>query len=108
MTALLPLEDREREYSPSSCIGGNPAPHLRAYAELSAAALQACVAQRDLAYGDKASNQLDLFLPPAGGGGLPPLLVFIHGGYWQELSKQSSLFAAPGCIQGNFAFAAID
>lgn len=108
MTPLLSLADREREYSPSSCIGGDYAPHLRAYAELSAAALQACVAQRDLAYGDKASNRLDLFLPPAGGGAAPPLLVFIHGGYWQELSKESSLFAAPGCVQAGFGFAAID
>src|SRR5690606_10365618 len=37
-----------------------------------------------------------------------PLLVFIHGGYWQELSKASSLFAAPDCIEAGVAFAAID
>ena len=123
MTATpLSLEDREREYSPSSCIGGDYAPHLQAYATLSAAALEDYTAQRDLAYGGKASNRLDLFLPlpdssrgtpndtatPAGASTLPPLLVFIHGGYWQELSKDSSLFAASGCIQSGIAFAAID
>ena len=34
----LSARDREREYSPSSCIGGNYQPYVRAYAELSAAA----------------------------------------------------------------------
>ncbi len=104
----LSLEDRE--YSPSSCIGGDYAPFLRAYAERSAAALRGRAAHRDLPYGDKASQRLDLFVPPraTNAAAAPPLLVFIHGGYWQELSKQSSLFGAPGCVDAGFAFAAID
>ena len=36
------------------------------------------------------------------------MLVFFHGGYWQELSKNESLFAAPDCIANGIAFAAID
>ena len=28
----------------------------------------------------------------------PPVLVFFHGGYWQELSKQESAFAASHCL----------
>jgi arylformamidase len=109
-TRLLSLEEREREYSPSSCIGGNYAPHLREYAELSAAALERGAAQRGLAYGDGPTQRLDLFVPPttAATSAPPPLLVFIHGGYWQELSRESSLFAATGCIKAGFAFAAID
>ncbi|SCK61710.1 arylformamidase [Variovorax sp. HW608] len=109
MTALS-LEDREREYSPSSCIGGDYAPFLRAYAELSAAALAGRAVQRDLPYGDCPTQRLDLFVPPASGADapLPPLLVFIHGGYWQELSKASSLFGAPGAQGAGFAYAAID
>jgi arylformamidase len=106
----LSLEVREREYSPSSCIGGDYAPYLREYAQRSAAALAAASAQRDLPYGDKPSNRLDLFVPSAAAAGSapPPLLVFIHGGYWQELSKEDSLFAATGCLGAGFAFAAID
>jgi len=108
--AVLSLEDREREYSPSSCIGGDYAPFLRAYAERSAAALQERAVQRDLPYGDEPTQRLDLFVPPAKGADapLPPLLVFIHGGYWQELSKDSSLFGAPGAVDAGFAYAAID
>jgi arylformamidase len=109
MSASLSLAEREREYSPSSCIGGDYAPFLRAYTAQSAAALQACAARRDLAYGEKASNRVDIFLPASGAGAAPPpLLVFIHGGYWQELSKESSLFAAPSCVQAGFGFAAVD
>lgn len=106
---VLSLEDREREYSPSSCIGGDYVPFLRAYADQSAAALQGRVVRRDLPYGDKPSQRLDLFVPRGRRGeALPPLLVFIHGGYWQELSKSSSLFGAPGAIDAGFAYAAID
>jgi arylformamidase len=109
MMVYMSPQDREREYSPSTCIGGDYTPYLRAYAERSAAALQAAArVELDLAYGDRASNRLDLFLPSAGTSVPPPLLVFIHGGYWQELSKASSLFAAPGCVEAGFAFAAIE
>ncbi len=112
--AGLPLPERERAYSPSSCIGGDYAPFVRPYATRSADVLRTHAALRGLVYGALASNTLDLFLPssskPHGSSGsvLPPLLVFIHGGYWQELSKNESLFAAEGCIALGSAFAALD
>lgn len=106
---------REREYSPSSCIGGNYRPHIAAYAERSAAARARFAdgpARLNLAYGTSASQRLDLFVPtdPASGaaGRRPPLLVFIHGGYWQELSKEESSFAATDALAQGFAFAALD
>lgn len=110
MSTSLSLAEREREYSPSSCIGGNYQPYLREYAERSAVTPAACTVHRDLAYGEKPSERLDLFLPTSTAAASQPvaLLVFIHGGYWQELSKASSLFAAAGCIEAGFAFAAID
>ena len=37
----------------------------------------------DLVYGAAAAQRLDIFLPQAAGR-RPPLLVFIHGGYWQS------------------------
>lgn len=107
--AVLSLEDREREYSPSSCIGGDYMPFLDAYAEQSAVALQGRAVRRDLPYGDQPTQRLDLFVPRGKSGApLPPLLVFIHGGYWQELSKNDSLFGAPGALDAGFAYAAID
>jgi len=102
---------REREYSPSSCIGGNYQPFIAAYAERSAAArarFAGPASRLDLAYGDRASQRLDLFLPPHASAAAAPLLVFIHGGYWQELSKDESSFAAPDALAQGFAFAALD
>lgn len=109
--ADLSLAEREQAYSPSSCIGGDYAPFVREYGTRSAAALHTLAARRGLAYGPAASNTLDLFLPPAddlAGSDLPPLLLFIHGGYWQELSKNESLFAAEDCIAAGAAIAALD
>jgi len=109
--ADLSLAQREQAYSPSSCIGGDYRPFVREYATRSAEALQSNAAPRNLAYGALASNTLDLFLPAsdsAAGSELPALLVFIHGGYWQELSKNESLFAANDCIAAGAAFAALD
>ncbi len=111
----LDAASREREYSPSSCIGGNYQPFLQAYADRSQAARAIAGARLDLAYGPQATQRLDLFLPtftPAHGAAhaakpKPPLLVFIHGGYWQELSKEDSAFAAADCLAQGMAFAAV-
>ena len=46
----------------------------------------------DLPYGDGARARLDFF---ACGRAAAPTLVYIHGGYWQELSKDQSAFLAP-------------
>jgi arylformamidase len=111
---LSPAE-REREYSPSSCIGGNYQPFIAAYKTESAAAVEKTThlgARWSLhSYGLKVSQTLHLCVPnhqPSYKQTLPPLLVFIHGGYWQELSASDSLFAATGCVQHGAAFAALD
>lgn len=98
---------REREYSPSSCIGGNYQPFVRAYAQKSGEARSRTPGRLGLAYGPKAAQRLDLFVP-SGQAGLAPLLVFMHGGYWQELSKDDSSFAASHCVEQGFALAVLD
>src|SRR5258708_35625346 len=48
--------------------------------------------QLDIAYGSGRLETLDLFPadgPPA------PLLVFLHGGYWQALGKRDFSFISP-------------
>jgi arylformamidase len=100
----LSLEDREREYSPSSCIGGNYQPYIRAYADLSAAARQSRL-PATVRYGTTEQQTLDLFMPD--GVARPPVLVFFHGGYWQELSKEDSAFAAPQYLAHGIAYAAV-
>src|SRR5204862_2386638 len=86
---------REREYSPSSCIGGDYRPFLRAYADRSAEA-QRAHPPTTIRYGSTEFQTLDLFVPR--GVPRPPVLVFFHGGYWQELSKREAAFAALGCL----------
>lgn len=108
MNPDLSIEEREREYSPSSCIGGDYQPFVQAYARLSRAARSATPGRLGLAYGRRATQRLDLFVPPAAPGAAVPLLVFIHGGYWQELSKEDSAFPASHCAQQGWAFAALD
>ena len=101
--------EREREYSPSSCIGGNYQPFIAAYAERSRAVRARIAGQLNLRYGSGAAQRLDLFVPqPAAAAPVPPLLVFIHGGYWQELSKEESAFAAADCIGQGVACAVLD
>lgn len=111
----MSLAQREREYSPSSCIGGNYMPFVEAYQRLSQTAIHQCEALGAVwsahRYGPLEANRLDFCLPGVEtrtGGKKPPLLVFIHGGYWQELSAGDSLFPAPGCIQHGAAYAALD
>ncbi|MBZ0217090.1 MAG: hypothetical protein K8F25_11090, partial [Fimbriimonadaceae bacterium] len=90
---------REREYSPSSVIGGDYQPFIDAYATQSARAKAQCGNIIACRYGPDPSHTIDLALPKAVSAARPcPLLVFFHGGYWQELSKHESLFPAPGCL----------
>jgi len=99
----------DREYSPSSCIDDIDA-YLDEYARTSKAAksdaLKDNACNADQRYGPGAEETLDLFLPAERGSA--PLHVFIHGGYWQLLSKDESCFAAPLFQQHGSLFAALN
>jgi arylformamidase len=105
---------REREYSPSSVIGGDYAPFIERYRHESEAARRTLRVLRDLRYGATPRALIDYFpapvFEPASGAGPPPrpgLLVYFHGGYWQELSKDDSAFLAPAWHAAGFAHAVI-
>lgn len=91
--------DLEREYSPSSRVGGDSAPFVAAYRSESAAARE-LLADR-LTVLDGGTN-LVVEDPSA------PLLVFIHGGYWQALSAAESLALAPAALAQGWSYAAIE
>ena len=99
-------EQLEREYSPSSAIGGDYAPYIRDYRTGSDSARAACRRIETLAYGDRPSNSIDIALPE--NGREFPLLVYIHGGYWQELSKVESFCGADRFCERGIAYAAVD
>ena len=61
---------------------------------------------RDLSYGDDPKERLDLVLPAAEPKAAP-VLLFVHGGQWQLLSKDDSLFPAPPFVERGVIFAAM-
>lgn len=92
----------ERQYSPST-----RAPDadrvIRSYTTASEAAT-AALEHRMVRYGEHADEWSILF--PVGPEA--PLLVFVHGGYWQMLSAHDSTYMAPGLVERGVAFAAVN
>jgi arylformamidase len=99
----MSLAKVEQEYSPSSCVDDIMV-YINDYISHSKKSQHELNYQSNLAYGDHADELLDYF--PAQNDG--PLLVYIHGGYWQELSKNESCFMAPGLVEQGFNVAGID
>jgi len=108
----MDVATREREYSPSSAVGGNIEPYLDAYRTASADArrryAQAGANMVELAYGPSAAQTIDLVVPRQGLGPQPvTLVVYIHGGYWQQLSKDES-HVAPSLVERGVGYAAVN
>jgi len=103
------LDWLNREYSPSSCIDDINI-YIQQYISLSdkakALANTENTLHADLQYGEKESQRLDLYMPSQSPQNR--LMVYIHGGYWQELSKEESSFAATNFQQHGFHFAVLD
>jgi arylformamidase len=82
--------DYEVEYNNRARVPENPA--LMAGWVRDAAAYRAAHAPRQIAYGPSARNTMDFFA----GDGQGPIVVFIHGGYWQALDGSSFSHCARG------------
>lgn len=99
----LSQTDLDLEYSPSS-----RAPRFRAVlgrlAELSERARTDLPGELDLRYGADPDERLDFF---PSGRRHAPLHVFVHGGHWQESSKEESAFAAPAITAAGASFVAL-
>jgi len=96
-----------REYSPSSRVA-DLAAELAAYETLSAGAYATLPVRRDLRYGPQPPELTDFFPATAPGEGpAAPLHIFVHGGYWQELDRTDSAFAAPDFTAHGTAYAAV-
>lgn len=99
-----PRERLEREYTPSSRVSGGYAPFVERWAEGTRLAWESAGARLGLRYGPGADELLDLFVP-ADAVRPVPLVVFLHGGYWQEGSRADAGFAAPGLGRAGVALA---
>ncbi|MEM8547019.1 MAG: alpha/beta hydrolase [Pseudomonadota bacterium] len=93
----------EQQYSPSSCVDDFDA-LMVGYATESRASEARAHVQKDLAYGGHTDETLDLF--SAGDG--TALQVFIHGGYWQALSKDDSTFPGADFVANGVSYAAVN
>jgi arylformamidase len=82
--------DYEVEYNNRARVPQNPA--LMAGWARDAAAYREQHAPRAIAYGPSARNTIDVFTEDNQG----PIVVFIHGGYWQALDGSSSSHCARG------------
>lgn len=95
----MDAETLSREYSPSSMLPEDaPLAHWVArYAAESEAVRKAAGprARLRLSYGPGAEETLDYFAARDDGNGARPVVVFIHGGYWQALNASDASFAAP-------------
>jgi arylformamidase len=78
-------------------------PFLDEYARRSAQARRE-LAWRSVRYGPDPDERLHVFPAPEQNA---PLVVFVHGGYWQELTEQDSSFAARDTLGAGAAYAAV-
>ncbi len=105
------LATLEREYSPSSCVEDITV-YLEQYIKQSHSALSYAKQHNsvhcDLSYGQTPDERLDLFMPFEHVKSQQKLHVYIHGGYWQELTKDESCFAANNFQQHGYHFAALN
>lgn len=95
------LPDLDEAYVPGRSV--DPGPFIAEYAARSALARQE-LPWRGFAYGTGESERVHVF--PARTAEAP-LLVFVHGGYWQELTEAESSFAAVDAVEHGCAFAAM-
>lgn len=99
----------EKEYSPSSCID-DINEFINLYINQSNTAItfakQSNTVLTNLQYGTSETQTLDLFFPTHKS--KRKLHVYIHGGYWQELSKNESSFAATTFQEAGCHFAALN
>ena len=70
------------------------------WAEASERARKELPCRLDVAYGESEGENLDVFLPPAPHA---PVLIFIHGGYWQWRDKADFSFIAEPMVAAGFA-----
>jgi acetyl esterase/lipase len=78
---------------------------IAAFGRRSAVIYERAGVKRDLAYGEAKSQRID-WIPGPGVGA--PTVAFIHGGYWQSLSKEKFAHVAAGPLAHGFNVALIE
>lgn len=94
----------DAQYNLRAACPDHPAYFAR-WAAASAAARDRLPGRRDLAYGETDTQTLDLFTVPSAPA---PLLVFLHGGWWQAMDKSDFSFIAPAFHDRGIAVAVVN
>ncbi|NXP09468.1 KFA formamidase, partial [Thinocorus orbignyianus] len=104
-------QELEQQYSPSRWsprLGSDAV--IQAHMEATAAGTQRARSGPrtllNIPYGDGDREKLDIYFPAEPHDAFP-VLVYIHGGYWQCLSKDESGFAAPPLVSQGVALVAV-
>ncbi len=95
----------DHAYSPSRFVP-DISFYVREYESRSAAIRDTLGNCQTLQYGPDPAERLDLFLAPSASGACDTV-VYIHGGYWQELSKDHHSFPAQALNAAGLNFAAL-
>jgi arylformamidase len=81
---------------------------LDRYAARSAAARQRLPGVYDLRYGTRSQQTFDLHRAALSPSAPPPLVLFLHGGYWRALDKRDHSFVAPLFVEAGVPLANIN
>jgi arylformamidase len=92
----------DQQYLPGRLVP-SVQPYLDEYARRSALARRE-LAWREVRYGPDPAERLHFFPAPEPDS---PLVVFVHGGYWQQLTEADSSFAAREVVAAGAAYAAL-
>jgi arylformamidase len=93
-------EDLDKAYNNSLAVK-NSTEIVQSWVQSSILAKKKLHGDRDISYGDTAFQRFDFF--PAGNDA--PVIVFLHGGFWQMRSKDDFTFIAPPLVDAGFSVA---
>ncbi|XP_023960470.1 kynurenine formamidase isoform X3 [Chrysemys picta bellii] len=104
-------EELEKQYAPSRWSHRMDKEvvieaHVRAVTEGTRRAQATMQTLLHVPYGGNDGEKLDIYLPRDPSGAFP-LVLYIHGGYWQFLSKEVSGFIAPPLVTQGIAVVAV-
>ncbi|MEM7023186.1 MAG: alpha/beta hydrolase, partial [Pseudomonadota bacterium] len=105
MMNLSPAEQAALDagYNLRAAVPEHPA-HLERYVSSSADFRARWPGHLDVPYGDSPRQVIDLFLPDVEH---PPVLIFIHGGYWQMRDRKDFSFVAAPLVEAGAAVAMV-
>lgn len=93
-------EDLDKAYNNSLAVA-NSAEIVRSWVESSISAKEKLLGDRDISYGDTKFQSFDFF----SAGNSAPVIVFLHGGFWQMRSKDDFTFIVPPLVKAGFSVA---